>query len=147
MANMNIRSSECAWHQTEVKVLGRTLQGTRGWEIKKTVEKEPLYGAGQHPLDITEGNVKVEGSFKVLGFEADALNRAAQEAGYGDITAVPHEAIVANIKMKRSPADKTTNIAIRGIAFTECGDSMDQGAKNREVTLPFVAMDAIKTTL
>ncbi len=147
MANMNIRSSECAWTQTEVKVLGRTLQGTRGWEIKKTVEKEPLYGAGQHPLDITEGNVKVEGSIKVLGFEADALNRAAQEAGYDDITAVPHEAIVANIKMKRSLADKTTNIAIRGIAFTECGDSMDQGVKYREVTLPFIAMDAIKTTL
>ncbi len=147
MANMNIRSSECAWTQTEVKVLGRTLQGTRGWEIKKAVEKEPLYGAGQHPLDITEGNVKVEGSIKVLGFEADALNRAAQEAGYDDITAVPHEAIVANIKMKRSLADKTTNIAIRGIAFTECGDSMDQGVKYREVTLPFIAMDAIKTTL
>ena len=45
MANMNIKSSECAWHQTEVKVLGRTLTGIRGWEIKKTVEKEHLYGA------------------------------------------------------------------------------------------------------
>ena len=144
---MNIRSSECAWHQSEVKILGRTLSGIRGWEIKKTVEKEPLYGAGQHALDITEGNVKVEGSIKVLGFETDAINQAAQEAGYDDITAVPHEAIVANIKMKRSPTDKATNIAIRGIAFTECGDSMEQGAKNREITLPFIAMDAIKTTL
>ena len=147
MANINIRSSECAWHQTEVKILGRTLTGIRGWEVKKTVEKEPLYGAGQHAIDITEGNVKVEGSFKVLGFEADALNSAAQQAGYDDITAVPHEAIVANIKMKRSLMDKTTNIAIRGIAFTEAGDSMEQGAKNREVTLPFIAMDMIKTTL
>lgn len=147
MANINIRSSECAWHQTEVKILGRTLTGIRGWEVKKTVEKEPLYGAGQHAIDITEGNVKVEGSFKVLGFEADALNSAAQLAGYDDITAVPHEAIVANIKMKRSLMDKTTNIAIRGIAFTEVGDSMEQGAKNREVTLPFIAMDVIKTTL
>ena len=147
MANMNIRSSECAWHQTEVKVLNRTLTGIRGWEIKKTVEKEPLYGAGQNALDITEGNVKVEGSIKVLGFEADSLNKAAQMAGYSDITEVPHEAIVANIKLKRSPLDKATNIAIRGIAFTECGDSMDQGAKNREITLPFIAMDVIKTTL
>ncbi len=147
MANMNIKSSECAWHQTEVKVLDRTLTGVRGWEIKKTVEKEHLYGAGQNPLDITEGNIKVEGSIKVLGFEADALNQAAQAAGYNDITEVPHEAIVANIKLKRSPFDKATNIAIRGIAFTECGDSMDQGAKNREITLPFIAMDVIKTTL
>lgn len=147
MANINIRSSECAWHQTEVKLLDRTLTGIRGWEIKKTVEKEPLYGAGQNPLDITEGNVKVEGSFKVLGFEADALNQAAKAAGYGDITEVPHESIVANIKLKRSPLDTATNIAIRGIAFTECGDSMEQGAKNREITLPFIAMDVIKATL
>ena len=147
MPNININSNECAWHQTEVKLLGRTLTGIRGWEIKKTVEKEPLYGAGQNALDITEGNVKIEGSFKVLGFEADALNKAAQAAGYDDIASVPHDSIVANIRLKRSLADRTTNIKIRGIAFTECGDSMEQGAKMREVSLPFIAMDVIKTTL
>lgn len=147
MANMNIRSKECAWHQSELKILGRVITGLRGWEVKKTVEKDPLYGAGQHAIDITEGNVKVEGNIKVLGFEADALNQAAQIAGYDDITNVPHELIVMNIKLKKTLADKPVHIAVRGIAFTESGDSMEQGAKNREITLPYIAMDAVKTVI
>src|SRR5574344_1726419 len=125
MANMNIRSKECAWHQSELKILGRVITGIRGWEIKKTVEKEPLYGAGQEPIDITEGNRKTEGNIKVLGFEADALNKAAQIAGFDDITSVPHELIVMNLKLKKTLVDKPTNIAVRGISFTECGDSME----------------------
>lgn len=147
MANMNIRSKECAWHQSELKILGRTMTGLRGWEVKKSVEKEQLYGAGQNAIDITEGNVKVEGNIKVLGYEADALNKAAQLAGYDDITSVPHELIVMNIKLQKTLADKPVNIAVRGIAFTENGDAMEQGAKNREITLPFIAMDVTKIVL
>jgi hypothetical protein len=147
MANMNIRSKECAWHQSEIMIFGRVLTGIRGWEIKKTVEKEPLYGAGQEPIDITEGNRKTEGNIKVLGFEADELNKAAQIAGFDDITSVPHELIVMNIKFKKTLADLPTNIAVRGISFTECGDSLEQGAKNREITLPFIAMDMVKIAL
>jgi len=94
MANVNITSKECAWSKFEVKLLGRTIKGLRGFSFKKTVEKEHLYAAGSQPIDIMDGNVKYEGSIKILGFELDALNKAAQVAQYSDITEVPHEAIV-----------------------------------------------------
>ena len=145
--NTHIRSSECAWHQSELKLLGRTITGLRGWEVKKAVDKEHLHAAGQNPLDITEGNITYDGNIKVLGFEADALNQAAQAAGFDGITGVPHELIVMTIRFKKSLVDRPTFITVRGMAFTEDGDGMEQGAKNREVTLPFLAMDRTKATL
>jgi hypothetical protein len=147
MPNVNIRSSECSWFQTELSVFGRVVKGLRGWEFKKTTEKEPLYGAGQHAIDIQEGNIKCDGHFKLLGFEVDALNTAANVAGYDDITAVPHEAIVAVLKFKKSKLDPKTMVTIVGISFSETGGSMDQGAKMREVTLPWIAMDIISLTI
>lgn len=144
MANINIRSSECAWKHGELILLGRRINGLRGFELKKTVEKEHLYGTGQNPLDIQEGNIKCEGSIKVLGFELDAMNRAAMMAGYSDITEVPHEAIVMTVKLQKSVAEQKTVFNVRGIAFTEVVNSMEQNAKMREVTLPFLAMDIIQ---
>nr|DAS61661.1 MAG TPA: putative XkdM-like protein [Caudoviricetes sp.] len=144
MANINIRSSECAWKHGELILLGRRINGLRGFELKKTVEKEHLYGTGQNPLDIQEGNIKCEGSIKVLGFELDAMNRAAMMAGYSDITEVPHEAIVMTVKLQKTAAEQKTVFNVRGIAFTEAVNSMEQNAKMREVTLPFLAMDIIQ---
>ncbi|MFC3159000.1 hypothetical protein ACFOEQ_11075 [Chryseobacterium arachidis] len=87
------------------------------------------------------GNKKYEGSIKVLGFEADALNRAAKAAGFEDITDVPHEFITILISYKKNPADVLTTVTMSGVQFTEDGFEMEQGAKNREVSLPYIAMN------
>jgi hypothetical protein len=126
---------------------GRKITGLRGFEIKKSVEKEHLYGAGQTAIDIQEGNIRVEGNVKILGFELDAFNKAAAAAGYGDITEVPHEAIVMTLSLKKTALDPKTTYSVRGIAFTEMAAAMEQNAKMREVTLPFLAMDCIAVTL
>lgn len=138
---MNIRSSEFSWHNANVKLLGRSITGLRGWELKKEVEKEQLYGAGQHALDITEGNIKCSGSITVLGYELDAMNRAAQAAGYDDILSLPHEAVVLTVTYRKSPADPITKQVARGVSFSDMPQGMQQGAKNREIQLSFVCMD------
>lgn len=143
MANINITSSECAWANFEVRVLGRTIKGLRGFSLKKTVEKEHLYGSGNQPLDIMTGNEKNEGSIKLLGFEVDALNKAAFLAGYFDITQVPHEAVVISISYKKYLADPIKTYTVVGVSFTEMGIDLEQNAKHREVTLPFIAMDIV----
>lgn len=147
MANVNITSSECAWAKFELKILGRVVKGLRGFELKKEVEKEHLYGAGDDPLDITAGNKKYTGNIKVLGFEADALNKTAAQAQFGDITEVPHEAIVITCSFKRRLTDPISTYTITGVAFTENGVSLNQNDKHREITLPFLAMNIDFTTL
>jgi hypothetical protein len=141
MSNVNITTSECAWSHFEVKVLGRVIKGLRGFSFKKTVEKEHLYGAGDDPLDIITGNKKYEGNIKLLGFEVDALNKAAGLAQFGDITEVPHELIVITCSYKRRITDSVKTYTASGVAFTENGVDLEQNAKHREITLPFIAMN------
>jgi hypothetical protein len=141
MANINITTSECAWAQFEVKVLGRVIKGLRGFSFKKTVEKEHLYGAGDDPIDIMSGQKKYEGNIKLLGFEVDAMNKAAAIAGFGDITEVPHESVVITCSFRRRPTDAIKTYTASGVAFSECGVDMEQNAKHREITLPFIAMN------
>lgn len=138
--NVQIRSSECAWFQAEVKILDRVIKGLRGFEFKKAQEKEHLYGAGSQPLDIQSGNVSYTGSIKVLGFELDAMNKAAKKAGYADIVDVPHELIVITCKFQKTKIDPKTFYMATGVAFQEYASAMEQNAKMREVTLPYLAM-------
>jgi len=145
--NQNIRSSECAWHHAELKLFARVIRGFRGFEFKKTIEKEHLYGAGNKPIDIQTGNEAVTGNLVILGFELDQLNQSAQIAGYQDITEVPHEAIALTVSYRKTLADRKTTVAVSGVAFTEYTHAMQQNAKMREVTLPLLAMDMISTTL
>ena len=147
MANVNITSKECAWSKFEVKLLGRTIKGLRGFSFKKTVEKEHLYAAGSQPIDIMDGNVKYEGSIEILGFELDALNKAAQVAQYSDITEVPHEAIVITCSYKKRLTDPIKTYTATGVAFTEAGSELEQNAKYREISLPFLAMNIDHTVL
>lgn len=139
--NQNITTAECAFAHLEVTLLGRTIKGLRGIEFKKEVEKEHIYGGGSQPIDIMPGNEKVTGSIKLLGFEVDILNKTAKSAGYNDIADVPHEAIVISGTYRRRKTDPLNTITATGVAFTETSFSMDQNAKMREITLPWLAMN------
>ncbi len=139
--NVNITSDECAWSRFEIKILGRTIKGLRGFGFKKEVEKELLFAAGDDAIDIMSGNKKGSGSIKVLGFEADAMNKAARDAGFDDITDVPHEAIVITCAYKKRAIDPIKTYVASGVAFTEAGTDLEQNAKFREITLPYLAMN------
>ena len=147
MANLNITSSEFGWCDTQVALLGRVIKGITGWEFKKSQEKELMYGAGAEPLDISSENIKYEGSIKLWGFELDAMNTAARAAGYEDILELPHEAVTIVVQGKRHLTDRPTVITATGVAFTEVAHALEQNAKNREYTLPFVCMNISTVTL
>jgi hypothetical protein len=121
-------------------LLGRKITGIRGFEFKKSIEKEHLYGAGSEPLDIQEGNKKYEGNVKLLKYEVDLLNDAAINAGFEDITEVPHTLIAITCQYKKLTTDSTRTISCLGLGFTELSAAMEQNAKMTEVTLPFISM-------
>ncbi len=133
-------TKECAWQNFTLTILGRKVTGLRGFEFKKTVEKEHLYAAGSEPIDIQDGNKKYEGNVKLLKYETDLLNDAALLAGFADITEVPHEAILITGEYKKKITDKTRKVIAAGVGFTEMSFGMEQNAKMTEVTLPFLAM-------
>lgn len=137
---MEFNTKDCAWSNINLTLLGRKITGLRGFEVKKTVEKEHVYAAGDEPVDINSGNKKYEGSLKLLKYEVDQLNDAAQLATYSDILEVPHTLITCTIDFKKNPTDKTRTIVVPGLAFTELAIALEQNTKMTEVTLPFLAM-------
>lgn len=134
------KTQDCAWSNIKLTLLGRTLPGLRGFETKKSIEKEHVYASGDEPVDIQSGNKKYEGNLKLLKYEVDLLNEAAQAVGFADITEVPHTVVTATIEFKKEVLGTIRTIAIIGIAFTELPSNMEQNAKMNEVTLPFIAM-------
>ena len=68
------------------------------------------------------------------------MNRAAKKAGYADIVDVPHELIVITCKYQKTKLDPKTYHTATGVGFTEFASAMEQNAKMREVTLPWLAM-------
>jgi len=142
---MEFSTNDCAWSNTSVVVLGRKLTGLRGFEFKKSIEKEHVYASGDEPVDIRSGNKKYEGNLKLLKYELDLLNDAAQAAGYADITEVPHTAIAITVEFKKTNTTKSRLLSVPGVAFTELAIAMEQNAKMTEVTLPFLALRILST--
>lgn len=145
--NPHIKSSEYAWHHTEVKLAGKILTGITAWELKRTTEKEALYGAGQHAIDIQSGNIACSGSITLWGYELDRLEQAAQAAGYDSIQDVPHELISIVVSARKLAKDPITTWIAIGVSFSETTDSLNQGDKKRECPLPFICMDIQKKTI
>ena len=133
-------TSECSWSHTSIKLLGRTLTGLRGFSFKKGIEKEHLYAAGDEPIDIQSGNKKPEGSLKILKYEYDLLQDAAQAAGYDDILDVPHTLISVTCAFKKRLSDPIRIMEAQGVGFTEWDVNLEQNAKMTEVSLPFLAI-------
>lgn len=140
---MSFTTKECAWAQTSLKMLGRTITGLRAFEFRKAKEKEHLFAAGAKPIDIQEGNVTPTGSITLLKYEVDQLNEAARLAGFADITEVPHTAISIVCTFKKTAASKTESVRVVGVAFSEIPVGMQQNAKMTEVAMPFLAMDVL----
>lgn len=147
MPNLRIRSSECAWQHSSLTMLGRRINGLRGWSVNTAVEKEYVYAAGSEPHDINEGNVTYTGSITLLGYELDALDRAAMLAGYDSICKVPHEGIVLVIKLQKTIADPLVLYTVTGVSIEGQEDKMSQNDKNREIELSYKAMSIVKQVL
>ncbi len=124
-----------------VKLLGAELTGLRGITYKKSQEKELVYGAGNKPKSVQRGNKKYEGSLMLLKSDFDALNKAAIDAGFDDISDVPASKIDATVVYQITEESKLQTATLRGVEFTEFEDGMKQGDKFKEITLPFICLD------
>jgi len=140
---MGFSTKECAWAQTTVKILSRTLVGIQGFEFGINIDKQYLRGAGSKPIDIQEGDEEYPGNLDLLKYEVDMLNDAAKQAGYANILKVPHEAIVITTTYKKVETDAPRKITAVGVAFTSLKAAMKANDKNTVVPLPFIAMDCI----
>lgn len=136
-------SQELEWHHATLSLMGVVINGLRGFKYKKSTEKEHLFAGGQDAVGIQSGNRKVDGSIKFLKSEIDRLNDAAQAAGYDDITDVPCQLITATFNYKAGFNRPQRTDVISGIGFMDLERAMEQGAKQMDIEVPFIALKLI----
>ena len=135
MASFN--SKEFAWVDVNVVLLGRPVSGLRGIEYKSKRTKEALYATGRKARGIQMGRKEYEGTITVLQSELIAMNAAAKQAGYDDITDLEFDIIVSYI----SESGVVQTEKVIGASITEAPNSIKEGDLYSEHALPFIACD------
>lgn len=128
---------EYTWGDVNVVLLGRTVTGLRGIEYKVKHQIEALFASGRKGRGHQRGKKEYEGTITLLQSELIALNRAAQEKGYEDITDIDFDVIVSYVpKSGVVTTDKVVSVAI-----TEIPTGMKLDDLQMEIALPFIALD------
>lgn len=130
-------SREYAWVDVNVVMLGREVVGLRGIEYKSKRQKEALFASGRKARSIQKGKKEYEGTITLLQSELIALNCAAQEKGYEDITDIDFDVIVSYVPDNGVvTTDKVVNVSI-----TEIPHGIKVDDLQMEIALPFIALD------
>ncbi|MCS2652563.1 hypothetical protein NXV35_14485 [Bacteroides faecis] len=102
-----------------------------------------LYATGKKGRGIQKGKKEYEGTITLLQSEIIALDRAAQEKGYEDITDIDFDVIVCYLPDNGViTTDKVVNVSI-----SEIPRNLKEGDLQMEVALPFIALDVESNVL
>lgn len=135
MASFNTK--EYAWIDVNVVLLGKPVTGLRGIEYKSKRQTEALFATGKKARGIQKGKKEYEGTITVLQSELIAMQAAAKQSGYDDITDLEFDIIVSYMSESGVvQTDKVINASI-----TEAPNSIKEGDLYSEHALPFIACD------
>ena len=135
-----INGRQYEWADVSLILGGRDVVGLRGIKYKESQEKELLYGKGNQPLSIQQGNRAFEGEVTILQSELETLKLLARkQTGRSSVLSLNLNAVVCYGNPFKGDAMITDRLY--GIQFTEEEKSLSQGDKNMEITLPFICTD------
>ena len=77
---------EIGWEDVTLIMLGRIVDGFRGFKYKVSKTKANIHGRGKEPIARSKGRKEYEGSIKLLFREVMALEKAALSQGGTDLT-------------------------------------------------------------
>lgn len=137
-------SREYPWVSVALVLFGKTVGGARAVEYKTKRQKEVLFAAGDKGRSVQKGKKEIEGSITVLQSEIIAMNRAAQEQGYDDVTDVDFDLIISYVP--RDGGVITTD-KILSASISEVSHNMKEGDLYQEHALPFIALDSVYNVL
>ncbi|MEN9458947.1 MAG: hypothetical protein RL135_1541 [Bacteroidota bacterium] len=129
-------TSEYAWKDLEVAIMGRPLVRILNVKYEASQALEEIYGRGQNPLGIQEGNYQFKGEIVIGQSELIALQRKAKELGFKNILKLRFDInIVYNLD-----GIVTRNVC-KGARIEKFEEAMKQGDTAMEITLPFKFTD------
>lgn len=124
-------SKQYGWKDLSIVLGGRIIEGVTEVEYAKKQATDFLYGRGNDPHDIVEGNNEYEGKITVWQSELEAMTRDAPSK---DITKLRPDIIVT---YAAEEGGQTVTDILKNVKFPEYKKGFKQGDKNMLVELPF----------
>ena len=124
-------TKEFGWKDISVAYKGKIYEGIEECEYSKKQATDFLYGRGNDPHDIVDGNNEYEGK---LSLWLGTIHQMEDDAPGGDITKLRGDIIVAYANDSLAPS--RTDV-LKNIKFSEFKKGGKQGDKYMKVELPF----------
>lgn len=137
------KTGQFAWKELTVLIDGRPMIELTDIEIKTVKNIEEIYGAGDSPQFLGEGNKAHSGNLELLQSGYEVLVEEAKKRGGDDITDLEVDVIMSLVPKSKDAATiamKTVVNRIVGVKFPEDGYKMTQGSTHTKVGIPFKAL-------
>lgn len=136
------KTAQYDWKSFKLILDGKPIAQFTDLEITPEKNLEDIYGAGDTPQFIGEGNKSYTGSIEFLQSEYEALVAEAKKRGGDDITDLEMSAVLAYVPKGNAAAILTKTITDRivGMKFSSAGKKMTQGATHFKMSVPFRAL-------
>lgn len=138
---MAFDSTEWAWRDLSISLNGVRVGKVTKLTSKTARESEHLYGEGDDPFDINPGNKTYTGEFETYGTVIAKMNKAAQAAGYDDLTDVPW---VIGGTFKATATDPMQVLTVPNVRFEEFEEGGANNEKAFKKSLPYKSLRPIR---
>lgn len=133
---MAFNSEEFEWSQVACSVNGRTQNACTGISWEEEIESEGIYGKGNKPIAIQDGNIKYSGTLKMHQSEFSKLLSQTGNIGLRGL-----KNLTFNIAYQGLTRLESRTVV--GARITKIGDGYDQGDKFKIIELPWIALDVL----
>lgn len=133
---MAYESDQYGWKDLEVSLNGRNLADIIGFEFSEEIESELVYGKGNKPLAIQDGNIKYEGNLIVHKSELDRIINLTGNRGVAGL----RNLTITSALVKDGGISLRTFVKVR---ITKLPEGWKQNDKFAEITCPFIFLDII----
>ncbi len=137
------KTAQFAWKHLSILIDGRPMLEATDIEYKSNKVLEEIFGAGDNPQFIGEGNKTYSGSVEMLQSGYEALVEEVKKRGGDDVTDLEADIIVSYVPKGTDAATmamKTVVDRIVGVKFESGGKKFSQGNTHIKIALPFKAL-------
>ena len=135
------KTAQFAWKHINIMILGRLITGVTDIEYTSERNIEEIFGAGDTPQFLGEGNKTYSGTVELLQNEYEALVEEAKKQGGYAVTDLEVDIIVNYLPKELAQAMvKMVTDRLVGCKFTTAGKKIKQGETHMKIQLPFKAL-------
>lgn len=132
---MGFNTKDYTWSSCNIAIEGKILARAKAVEYGEEIDRKELYGKGNKPQDIQDGNQSVKGFVEMLQSDFENVILLTGNKGIAGLRDM-------NITVAFAAEDgRISTRSIIGAAVTDWKEAIKQGDTEMVVRLPFIGLD------